>query len=390
MILILQNIQYLQIRRAIIGQNQVQGIDYAYTLQGWLKGINSTSVDDGSFDMGADGKAGSFNSNIARDAYGISLNYFNGDYTSVGSTALNTFIANAFNLTNADANTTANALYNGNIAAQVVNIPTLGDALIYSYSYDQLNRLLAMDAYTGLSSTTNVFTPAITTNYKEHITYDANGNIQTYLRNNETGASKNDYSYTYATGTNRLSSITNNVNAQTKSYAYDNIGNTTDDGMQGITNAVWNVYGKLQSCTNKDDVNISYTYSADGQRISKKVGSTEEWYVRDASGNIMATYKKDASVNAGDLSVTEIYKYGSSLLSIKDTKINVQNPTVSGRSNFVRGEDNYILTDANGNTKATVSDKKMQHSTDGVTVDYYTAEVRTATLHSTYGANEKL
>jgi len=217
-----------------------------------------------------------------------------------------------------------------------------------------------------------------------------NGNIQTYLRNNETGAAKNNYSYTYATGTNRLSSITNNVNAQTKSYAYDNIGNTTDDGMQGITNAVWNVYGKLQSCTNKDDVNISYTYSADGQRISKKVGSTEEWYVRDASGNIMATYKKDASVNAGDLSVTEIYKYGSSLLSIKDTKINVQNPTVSGRSNFVRGEDNYILTDANGNTKATVSDKKMQHSTDGVTVDYYTAEVRTATLHSTYGANEKL
>ena len=29
--------------RTIIGQNQVQGIDYAYTLQGWLKGVNTTS-----------------------------------------------------------------------------------------------------------------------------------------------------------------------------------------------------------------------------------------------------------------------------------------------------------------------------------------------------------
>jgi hypothetical protein len=30
--------------RTIVGQQQVQGIDYAYTLQGWLKGVNSTSV----------------------------------------------------------------------------------------------------------------------------------------------------------------------------------------------------------------------------------------------------------------------------------------------------------------------------------------------------------
>jgi hypothetical protein len=30
--------------RTILGQQQVQGIDYAYTLQGWLKGVNSTGV----------------------------------------------------------------------------------------------------------------------------------------------------------------------------------------------------------------------------------------------------------------------------------------------------------------------------------------------------------
>ncbi|WP_315819578.1 hypothetical protein [Paraflavitalea speifideaquila] len=30
--------------RTTIGQQQVQGIDYAYTLQGWLKGMNSTGA----------------------------------------------------------------------------------------------------------------------------------------------------------------------------------------------------------------------------------------------------------------------------------------------------------------------------------------------------------
>ncbi|MBD0288155.1 MAG: hypothetical protein ICV79_22420, partial [Flavisolibacter sp.] len=30
--------------RAVLGHQQVQGVDYAYTLQGWLKGVNSTSL----------------------------------------------------------------------------------------------------------------------------------------------------------------------------------------------------------------------------------------------------------------------------------------------------------------------------------------------------------
>lgn len=156
------------------------------------------------------------------------------------------------------------------------------------------------------------------------------------------------------------------------------------------SNGVWNVYGKLQSLTNKDGQTVTYTYSADGQRISKKVGSTEEWYVRDESGNLVTTYTKDASINSGNLTVTEQYKYGSSLLDVKDAKINVESPVANdGFTVFERGDDNYILADGNGNTKATISDKKIQHSTDGTTVYYYNADVRTATLHSSFGANAK-
>jgi YD repeat-containing protein len=368
--------------RTVLGQNQVQGIDYAYTLQGQLKGINSTSVGDGVFDMGQDGKVGSSNSNIARDVYGISINYFNGDYKPI-SNAVTPFASIAV----------GNDLFNGNIKSQVVNIPKLGNPLTYAYKYDQLNRLVAMDAYNGLNNTANTFTPITITDYKERLSYDPNGNIKTYLRNG-TGStiSLNNYSYTYTAGTNKLASITNSVNAQTKNYVYDETGNTTNDGMQGMTNAVWNVYGKLQSATNKDGVNITYAYAADGQRISKTVGSVTECYVKDVEGNTMLIYQKDATINAGHLSTKEYYKYGSSLLGIKNRVVDVEVPAATNSTTtFVRGEDNYILADGQGNTKVTIKDTKTQvpDPANPLLVLYYTANINTAIFNSTYGATSK-
>lgn len=40
--------------RVELGENQVQGLDYAYTLQGWLKGLNSAALTPET-DMGRDG-----------------------------------------------------------------------------------------------------------------------------------------------------------------------------------------------------------------------------------------------------------------------------------------------------------------------------------------------
>src|SRR5580658_7434445 len=63
--------------REEIGDQQVQGIDYAYTLQGWLKGVNSDLLDSNR-DMGHDGfqAANNLNRYFARDAYGFTLKYF--------------------------------------------------------------------------------------------------------------------------------------------------------------------------------------------------------------------------------------------------------------------------------------------------------------------------
>lgn len=50
--------------RAVIGQQQVHGVGYVYTVQGWINGVNGTQVGDGSYDMGEDGKTGSAQSGV--------------------------------------------------------------------------------------------------------------------------------------------------------------------------------------------------------------------------------------------------------------------------------------------------------------------------------------
>jgi hypothetical protein len=73
--------------RALIGQNQVQGLDYAYTLQGWLKAVNGSTLDPAN-DMGEDGSSSNQSRQyIGRDAYAFSLHYYDGDYYPINGTA---------------------------------------------------------------------------------------------------------------------------------------------------------------------------------------------------------------------------------------------------------------------------------------------------------------
>src|SRR5690606_7881683 len=114
--------------RTETGDLLVQGTDYAYTLQGWLKGVNSSALDP-AHDMGEDGNSTSI---VARDVYGFALHYYNTDYAQI-NTAKTVF---------APINTTVHAgfkaLFNGNIAAMAVNIGQFNRPLIYNYGYDQL------------------------------------------------------------------------------------------------------------------------------------------------------------------------------------------------------------------------------------------------------------
>jgi RHS repeat-associated protein len=76
----------------------------------------------------------------------------------------------------------------------------------------------------------------------------------------------------------------------------------------------------------------------------------------------------------------EINLYGSSRLGVYNVDVNVQNCSAAlpEITIFTRGNKFFELSNHLGNVLATVSDKKIQHSTDGTTIDYYNADVVTA------------
>lgn len=355
--------------RTVLGQQSVQGIDYAYTLQGWLKGVNSTAV-GGEFDMGRDGAS------AAKDVYGFALHYYGDkDYQPISSRRpFASATGNGFS-----------PLYNGNISAISQSIPSLGTSLQYRYSYDVLNRLHGMTAYKGLDSVSNTWNAVALPDFRESVTYDANGNILTYNRKGDSTFAKkrlemDNLTYHYKTGTNKLDFIHDSVDSSyydvdidrqfAGNYKYDSIGNLVRDSAAKIADIQWTVYGKISSITKDDGSVIRYTYDASGNRISKQVGSVYTWYVRDATGNVMAVYTQgDGNVNAGKLTKTESHLYGSSRLGINLLKINVEDSarlnaeTVVGLgsgfyTNFTRGEKVFELTNHLGNVLATVGDKR--------------------------------
>jgi len=393
--------------RMVLGDQRVQGVDYAYTIQGWLKGVNSTAP--WNFDMRNDGYS---NITPARNAFGFALRYYNGDYTPIGS-------VRPF----AEAGTVPNfrGLYNGNIAAMTVYQPKLANAtlpssVLYNYRYDQLNRLTGMQPSIGLDTSIgqNVWPamPTLMNHYTESVRYDANGNIQKYNRYGGTGTIMDSLSYTYAPGTNKLTqvsdvvvaaSFTGDIDDQgTNNYRYDSIGNLTKDVKEGIDSIYWNVYGKITQIK-KANTTIKYTYDAAGNRISKAVinpgqNTVTTWYTRDASGNVMSVYvKNDPTLNNNQLTQSEVHLYGSSRLGIWQPAINVENPIApdvvivsnAGNgyfNNFEHGRKLFELSNHLGNVMVTVSDRKFGvEKSNSNKVDYYVADVKSASDYYPFG-----
>ncbi len=236
--------------RTVLGQQQVQGLNYAYTLQGWLKAINPDPYTGSGFTLQPD-SAGNV---VANNAYSLLLNYFDGDYKPISNTpgpdnGVSTALGSSYA-----------ALYNGNISSMGVNIKKLNAPLLYSYQYDQLNRLTGMNAWKRTSTAWSALTS--TTDYQENVSYDPNGNILTYHRNRETVGSSNQMDqlqYNYIPNTNQLDHIydtfpgvssANDIATQSSgNYKYDSTGELTSDAASNITNITWTAYGKIAAIT---------------------------------------------------------------------------------------------------------------------------------------------
>ena len=333
------------------------------------------------------------------------MNYFDGDYKPVSPAA------GPDNGVNTTLGTTCRPLYNGNISSMGASISKLNTPFLYNYQYDQLNRLVHMDAWKRTAPSWNALTP--TTDYQENVTYDPNGNITAYSRNAFTSGSGNAMDklhYAYLPNTNQLDhivdtvpgSVYNDISTQdTLNYKYDAIGELIADNASNITGITWTVYGKIASITKTNDTTIRYTYDASGNRISKSLthaGQTEStWYVRDAQGNILSTYTNgDPSVNGGSLAQTELDVYGSSRLGIWKRMLDVEGKPVDNASamrlvdsgysfNFSRGNKLFELTNHLGNVLAAISDKRYGVSSDDSTVAYYNPEVVSANDYYPFG-----
>ena len=433
--------------RVEVGNENVQGIDYAYTLQGWIKGVNSNSLNE-NLDMGIDGKniTGNSNKNFARDAFGYSLNYFDGDYTPIDlnkQQTANNFIANTNNLTNL----VATNLYNGNIKSMVTTIRNLntsnGNVIpqITGYNYDQLNRIKGMQAFVGLDTVNNIWVQSgneYNHRYQNDFTYDANGNISTLQRYNQAGVLFDDFNYKYQELnlhkiSNRLYHVNDvananlmpddiddqgDLNANTNyNYGYDEIGNLKYDKAEGIESIEWTAYGKIKSITRINGFsktvngqtiypsNLEFKYDATGNRIAKiekpndANGNTLQdenrwittYYVRDATGNPMATYKLSQVPlsNPGLTSYKLIERpiYGSSRVGIDNTELELVGYTAptDGITTHILGLKQYELVNHLGNVLTTITDKKIPVESNGA-IDHYVADITSATDYYPFGS----
>ena len=306
------------LRRLTLGQDQVQGLDYTYTAQGWLKAINHPSLAP-TADPGRDGAVQTPASGVP-DAFGMALSYFAGDYRNTASSLDPTHAANATAPLFTPIPT--RSLYNGNIATWQSRTQGLASestpyrpGISEAYTYDQLNRIVASQEHTAAGG---VWTGV--NSYRTNYTYDANGNLVTLQRRNSNGQVPIDsllYHYAQITGghTNKLEwveerELTSSGNGgvtgedvggqAAQNYTYDALGNLTRDIQSDVT-ITWTVNNKIAKITrtlpNEEGTQtISYRYDAAGNRVTKSVaspfGNHTMYYVRDATGNMMAVYKQ--------------------------------------------------------------------------------------------------
>ncbi len=287
---------------------------------------------------------------VENDLYGMSLEYFTGDYAknNIGS------ISGLTNTQSLNGNIRAMNWFSEKPASSLVSpLPTT-----YAYEYDAKNQLKNA-TWNTLNTTTNMVTSAGNAFREGDITYDANGNIKGLGRYNGSGILQNNflptgppasptYKYIYAANNNKLTAVDGYA-----TYTHNTIGQITQVQSQATTKnmqMLYNVSGVTEEIAITGDPTLSkvrFTYDEGGKRIRKEVFNNlaqlanELFYVYDASGNLLSTYSKDIVTNA--ITQTEIPVYGASNLGTAYTGV--------GLYHYI-----YDLRDHLGSTRVRFSD----------------------------------
>lgn len=315
------------LKRVVLGNN-LQGVDYVYTINGWLKSVNNPELGDRD-PGGDDGTAGV----APEDLFGMTLDYFLGDYVREG-TDIQTYdwggtIPPATDLLPKN-------LYNGNIKAQRWKHETVGtgfelddEQLFYGYQYDKANQLRSSrlakvsgigdqnyDPLNPPGTTTGYIGPTLSlvNDYKVEIhDYDPNGNILELTRsgNSTTGLNMDDLTYSYEANTNKLTRVEDAVTGApyttdltsgqgTNNYEYNELGQmiANEDELQYYTYNASGLITGVYSDNQFTEPIAKYEYDDLGFRVKKTTFQSsspfneveDTWYIRDNGGNLIGVY----------------------------------------------------------------------------------------------------
>lgn len=377
--------QHGPVARIEIGNEKVQGVDYAYTIQGWLKGINSYTTGNGDVDMGKDGTedGGLHAAGFPKDVTAELLNYYPNDYKKIGAEGAQFYPESPVAVLNSGF---SKPLYNGNIQNSMMSVlhgfsEDTRKTFAQAYSYDQANRIRQSKMLFGNEAG---FESAFSEQYKMNVDYDLNGNITKLSRTGIEGALFDDLTYKYnnpdnnnqlhyiidagASGATDLKNQTN-----TNNYSYDAIGRLTADISESISSIQYNNQSKV-TAVNKSGSSAIYAYDAFGRRMSKTTTAGTEWYVNDALGNPTAIY----NINGSEVRWKEATIYGGKRMGIYKPDVVLSSNSVM-RDSTIRGNKSYELANHIGDVLAVVSDRKIS------TPDGFAAEVQAAHNYYPFG-----
>ncbi|WP_343659405.1 DUF6443 domain-containing protein [Chryseobacterium sp.] len=284
----------------------LQTVDYKYNIRGWMTRINDPV-------------------NLNGKLFGYEMKYNNPVYTN-----------------------TSSGSFNGNITEIDWNISSAEGLKRYNYQYDPLNRMLK-----GVYSEPNS-SVAQNNYFNEELTYDLNGNIKTLKRfswpvSGGTTAEKiDDLIYNYQNGdkSNTLDRITlppgviNNssgYNALQGTMGYNLNGNITDhpDKKMKISYNYLNLPNSIAvNAGIMDSSTTSYTYRADGTKVSKTYSN---------NGSIETNY-----LDGFQYDNRHAYDTSASLYTVPVLKFV---PTSEGYYDFTENKYIYNYTDHLGNIR---------------------------------------
>ncbi|WP_186280096.1 RHS repeat-associated core domain-containing protein [Fluviicola chungangensis] len=414
--------------RVEVGQNNLQGVDYYYNLQGWLKGVNSSvlEADENAGDRtdpGQDSDPDGVNAYFAKDVFGFGLHYYEGDYAAI-SGATPEAPVNA----SSHAGLNSSDLYNGNIRYMQTAIthPETHAQLpmLNAYKYDQLNRLKESRSYENGLSGGEWRPDSYTNSYYNEFSYDAMGNILFQKRHKRDGTRIEDLTYRYHLDNttnklvrNRLYHVNDSENASLDStdiddmgpfypasaviatsnnYRYDAEGRLVHDTQEEIERIVWRVDGKvkeIQRMSTSVKNHLRFDYDAMGHRVAKheytnavpSILKKSTYYVLDAQGNQLSMYEHKVEASEVHYFLEERNLYGSSRLGTLKEQVDMMNPEPMPSYGQL-GLRNYEFSNHLGNVLAVINDHiaPLDENSDG-DVDGYRVAIDLVFDYSPFG-----